>query len=808
MLLGPGAVAHGRGLPFDAQTLLAQGVGQAAGDRYGYSVAISGAFAAIGAPGDGAAGFNAGAVYLFERDDSGKWRQVDKLLPSGPAIGGQRRTYGGAVALDGATLVVGPSIRPNTRLVGARAVDVFERDASGLWTRVATLTGDDPNDLTQWGGAVDVSGRRLIVGDSAGYGTGFTGSFVRSGRADIFEKISGTWQHVDTLADGSGGNSFFGKAVAIRGALTISGNYAVVGAPSDERAVVYERNGNGNWVRSEFLEPIGAADDSNAGISVAISGTTVLVGANLDTGAGTRSGAAYVYERISSQNWQQQARLVPLDNAEDDLFGVSVALSGDRAVVGTGANGRLFVWDSGELLEPRPEAAYVFERTQTGAWVEWQKLEATDSEPAADFGGSAAISGEHLLVGARFSALNGDDSGSAQFFARGVDDWDGGGTVVPQDGSQAEQLGLATALDGVRALVAARYERIENGLFRGRAYLFTRESGEPWVNSAVFDPPEDSSVYSRGGYVDLSGPWAVFGVPGDDETAINAGAVYMYRDEGASGWVQAQKLLLQFGGSGDLFGELVAIDGDIAVFSGAGSAWVFEKNPAGVWVEWAELVSSGGSDVTSVAVQGHEIFVGDREADDGGAVYVFRRTEGGAWPEVQRIAAADGVAGDLFGWSVAVDGADLVVGASADNDRGEDAGSAYVFERSGDGTWLPRQKLLSTDGAEVDRFGWEVSLSSGRIAVSTLRGVQTGSGTVCLFARDPSGAWNETDCLEAGRDDGAVLFGVSAAVGPNLLLIGDASNPINGVDAGAAWISEFVIFADGFESGDTTAWSP
>ena len=143
-----------------------------------------------------------------------------------------------------------------------------------------------------------------------------------------------------------------------------------------------------------------AAADDHFGVSVAISGDTAVVGANFDDDGFDNSGSAYVFVQDGNGNWTQESKLTAMDAAMDDNFGISVAISGDTAVVG--AN-----FDDGGGIDSG--AAYVFERDGMGVWAEMAKLTASDAAADDDFASSVAISGDTIVVGASFH--DGDGGG-------------------------------------------------------------------------------------------------------------------------------------------------------------------------------------------------------------------------------------------------------------------------------------------------------------------------------------------------------------------------------------------------------------
>lgn len=192
----------------------------------------------------------------------------------------------------------------------------------------------------------------------------------------------------------------------------------------------------------------------------------------------------------------------------------------------------------------------------------------------------------------------------------------------------------------------------------------------------------------------------------------------------------------------DTIGMSVSLSGD-RVLLGAGnntegrSAYIFERQSDGTWSEVAKLIpEDGGTLVTSVSLSGDRALVG---------AYVFERQGDGTWLKVVKLTASDGEAADFFGWSVSLSGDRALVAAREDDDLGTNSGSAYVFERQGDGTWLEVAKLTASDGEALDLFGWSVSLSGDRALVGSpeSNGLFHNSGSAYVFERQADGTWPE-----------------------------------------------------------------
>ena len=265
----------------------------------------------------------------------------------------------------------------------------------------AKLLPDDGAVGDQFGHSVALSGDTAVVGARRDDDNG-----IISGSAYVFVRSGTSWAQEAKLSpvDGAAGDQF-GRSVAI------SGDTAVVGAHGDDdngsdsgSAYVFVRSGT-SWAQEAKLSPVDGAAGDRFGRSVALSGDTAVVGAFRDGDNGNSSGSAYVFVR-SGTSWAQEAKLLPDDGAAGDRFGISVALSGDTAVVGAPEDD-----DNGS----NSGSAYVFVRSGT-SWAQEAKLLPVDGAAGDRFGRSVALSGDTAVVGAHLNDDKGSRSGSAYVF--------------------------------------------------------------------------------------------------------------------------------------------------------------------------------------------------------------------------------------------------------------------------------------------------------------------------------------------------------------------------------------------------------
>ncbi len=292
-------------------------------EYFGYSVAISGDYAIVGAYGDDDRGNYSGSAYIFQRSGS-NWIEQAKLIPSYNSSGGQ---FGRSVAISGDYVIVGaPYDDDNGTSYGSAYI--FQRIGS-YWIKQTKLLSSDGYFYDFFGRSVAISGDYAIVGVVNDDDNGF-----ESGSASIFQRSGSDWiEQVKLLP--SDGYSFdhFGYSVAIRG------DYAIVAAPYDDdngsesgSAYIFQRSGS-DWIEQAKLLPSDDYSYDYFGYSVAISGDYAIVAAPYDDDNGSESGSAYIFQR-SGSNWTEQAKLKPTNGYSEDYFGVSVDISDKLSIVG------------------------------------------------------------------------------------------------------------------------------------------------------------------------------------------------------------------------------------------------------------------------------------------------------------------------------------------------------------------------------------------------------------------------------------------------------------------------------------------
>ncbi len=195
----------------------------------------------------------------------------------------------------------------------------------------------------------------------------------------------------------------------------------------------------------------------------------------------------------------------------------------------------------------------------------------------------------------------------------------------------------------------------------------------------------------------------------------------------------------------------------------------------------------------AVATDGTTLVIGAEQDDDrgdgAGAAYVYEQV-GGAWTQAAKLRASDGDSGDNFGHAVAVSGDTILVGAYQDEEKGATAGAVYVFRRVG-GFWSETQKLLASDGGPGDRFGSAVSLDGGLAVVgaSTDDGVAPDSGSAYVFEY-LAGTWVQQVRLDADDGQNSDQAGAAVLVRGETALVGSLFADGVAANSGAVYVHQ------------------
>jgi hypothetical protein len=441
----------------------------------------------------------------------------------------------------------------------------------------------------------------------------------------------------------------------------------------------------------------------NPGRGVAVSGNTVVIGANQEDGSGTgidpsdndsasNAGAVYVFVRDGG-TWSQQAYIKASNAEAGDQFGYSVDIDGDTLVVGaigeasnaTGVGG-----NQAANVSTGAGAAYVFVRSGS-TWTQQEYIKATNTGSDDKFGSNIAISGDTLAVSAIAEDGSGtgidpannnsaSNSGAVYIYVRSGSTWTVQATIKAHNTGSSDSFGAALDLDSDTLVVGAPLESgsgtgidpsdNNSATNAGAAYVFTR-SGSTWSQQAYVKAHNTGASDGFGGCVAISGDTLLVGAPfedgsgngidpSDNNSSSARGAAYVFTRSGSTwsqqAYVKSPAPSLYFGGAGENFGCSCALDGDTAAIG--------------------------------------SMYFADSSSTQG-VVYVLTRS-GGTWThEAQNKAYRTGFGyGDEYARSCAIDSDIIVIGAPTEDSNATgingdpsdnsaaNSGAAYIFRRN------------------------------------------------------------------------------------------------------------------------------
>ena len=728
-------------------------------DHFGFSVSIDGDTMVVGSDQEDADGVvNAGSAYVFVKNN-GTWSQQAKLVADDKVAGAH---FGKSVSLDGDRLVIGAYLDDPDNVSSAGSAYIFERDGT-TWTQQEKLTANDGERFDQFGFSVSLSGDRAVVGahkhavdgeDNAGAAYSFVWGLVDTSNPDL------SLDHRDR----------FGRSVAT------DGTRIFVTAPDDD-------DGNTNAGAFYILEDTNGDGEYRGGEIVKISETS-NTGSNLD-----------------------------LD--DDDGFGGSIAVNGDRIVVGAYGDDE----DANDA-----GAIYILE----------------DTNGDGDYGES----GEIIKV-------NGTSNTGTNF-----------------TGQASSYFGSSIALDDTRIIVGSERRNVAHA-YDGAVYILedTNDDGDYADSGEVIEISEDSNTgsnldiasYDRfGSAVAIDGDRIIVGSFGAD---FNAGAIYIFEDTDDDGDYDEEGEVIEVSDSsntgsnlgadsGRRFGCSLAVEGN-RIFVGAqgadnslGALYILEDgNDDGDYADHGEIIKVGETDNTGddfdlarrgnfssgVVADSNRIIVGadsafgadtlEGDASRTGGFYIFTDADNDddydsdgeivfisdimetelAWSQDFKFTASNGSEDDHFGENVSLSESNQRVAISAryaDPGSTSNAGSVYIFEQDDDDDdviWGGETILSASDGAEGSNFGRSVSMNDDYVLIGAHEDEPdnvVSSGAAYVFIRDEQD-WSQQAKLIAGDKAAYDRFGSSVSLDGDTAVVGARYEDPGGVtNAGSAYVFE------------------
>ena len=767
----------------------------------------------------------------------------------------QYAQYGNEIAVNGDFAFVGSENVKVGSESNAGAVHILKRDAQGNWAEYQRLESPTPKVFGSFGYSISSYGDRLVISEP------FSNS--NSGKVFIYKlNASGNWTLNQTLLPVGNITSYhyFGYKVALEGNTLVLGSplaneYSDSGkrSKSKNRCFIYELNASGQFIYKQDIFPNSKGRNDHFGAALDFKDGKIIVGAYDKSTKAQLSGGAYVYSQDAAGDWILEGKLYSDDLAASDYFGTDVAISGDFAVVGA-------QWEdhdeNGGNYKDRAGSAYIF-KFENNKWTQIQKIVPENRYQSDYFGKFLDIKNDIIVVSATdhdYSDNGGYVGTAGAAFVYKLNDagiFEQTERIAPTyNRFSYDRFGNAVTISDDQVFIGAQNH--DYGIFSQASALLS-SAGAIYVADIigagdddddtnlpieVYVGPEDKIVPSdRGSHDDfgtslaVSGDFAIVGAAREDHDVNgankieNAGSAYILKRNQYGYWGETQKLTSSDRALRDFFGQSVSIDGDYAVVGGFnkvnkndGAAYIYKKDLNDNWVEVQKLSlpnASTNSDFYgwSVAISGNFIVVGAPETTvnngialaKAGMIHVYENNGNGTFNLMGSYTSSDIAEKDKFGFSVAIDGDNIIVGAYHNNPVNDgsninDGGAAYIFSKQGS-SWIESEKLIASNAFHADYFGFDVDID-GDIAVVGAFGqdqaIDDGTnmeraGGAYIF-KNNSGTWTEVQELSADDRETEDRFGSSVGVSGANIIVGaygdDKSGSIHTVlnnKAGAAY---------------------
>ncbi len=651
------------------------------------------------------------------------------------------------------------------------------------------------------GAAVALLGSTAVTGAPNGYLISNNNQLAshRGGALLFTTTDSGSsWQQGAKFIPTTSAHTRLGKAVA----LANSGNDLFLSADGTNSAGVvflYTFN-SGSWGIHQTLTAADSGTSSNNnqgfGNSIAIAGDTALISAPGTSSSGNFAGAVYIYVRNTTTNlWEYKTTLKGNDTATQHFFGSSIALEGTRAIIGAsgvsnkGAN-------SGKV--------YVFEGSGS-SWGQTASFQGSDTTAGHYFGGSVALSGDTLVVGASGASDSGANSGASYVFKLTTGLWTQQTKLVAPGATSQLFFGYSTLMiDNQTLMVGTPWANSRGKSNTGGLYIYRLVSGSWLFNGKMqsHDPQSGDYYASSVAYSLINTiPTLLVGAPGVDDNGDGAGAAYSVNLSGINVDGDGDNIAYAFDNcpdnsnpnqedlDNDGLGDICDPDRDGDGVDNGPDIFPDDPNESldsdgdgmGDNID-PDADNDGIPDRIEVALGLNPLDPSDAALDLDGDGYsnlaeyragtnINDKNDhpGNLSASYSKLITNDGTLNDRFGSSSVISDNYAIIGAVNGKKNGVSTGAVYVFERdTGTGKWLQKAKLFASDATNVARFGSSVALFND-IAVVGAPGAtnnsSTNAGAIYLFQRNiTTGNWAEIKKLTASDAATNHVFGSSVAI--------------------------------------------
>ena len=753
------------------ETLLIASDG-AVNDYFATDVAISENNIIIGASGDDDNGTDSGSAYIFQFNSAtGVWDETKLTASDGAASD----YFGSSVDVSGNNIIVG-AWGDDDNGSNSGSAYLYQFNAStNMWIETKITASDGAAD-DSFASDVSISGNNILIGAYLDDDSG-----ANSGSAYLFQydSLLDSWVQSKLLASDGNVEDWFGTSV------DIDNQNIIIGAPHDDDSGTssgsaylfqYDPSAN-NWFQKAKLTASDAASGFEFGTDVSVSTNLVAVGSPKDSSNGANSGSVFIYQYNPGTNNWDETKILPTDGGAADSFGTSVELSHSKLTVGAPGDSQ---------LASGAGSAYIFQYSFASDSWHQNKLIAGSGAVSDQFGGAVGISDDKVVISSVGDDNNGSNSGSASVFL--LNSLSSAEVkYASSDADIGDTFSAALSSSG-NIIVSSSPENTDSGASTGSIYIHHYNPSTGVWDETKITASDAASGDTFGNDVDVSGLNIIVGARGNDDTAADSGSAYIYQYNNSTNLWDETKLVASDAALSDYYGHDVAISGNLAAVcsledddlaANSGSVYIYLFDPSSSTWEETKITPTGGAIddrfCNQVSISENKILVGNYQDDDTGGssgsawLYQFNPTSHG-WDET-KITASDAAAADEFGYSVAISGNNILVGAPEESSQG--ASYLYQFNPSTH-TWDESIKLTASDIAASDRFAESIKIWGNQLTVGAPNDDDNGadSGSAYVYRFNPT-LFNWLESKKTASDgDAGDLFGSNISISGDKLIIG------------------------------------
>ncbi len=760
-------------------------------ENFGYSVAVDGDYAVVGAPGywDWS-----GYVALLHFNGS-SWEVIAEIDPD---ITRTDNNFGYSVAIDSNLIAVGT---PGESGIGYVYLYEFEDNNGNVtYNRIAILYPSDLESGSHFGYSVAIDDSIIVVGTNS--------NGTKAKPVYVFVRPQGGWTdmpetHILRASDQLT-YDYFGYSVDVRNGIIVAGAYNKDADSVNSAGAVYVFDVRNGFVTDTQTAKIVAPDlflGGQFGFDVALSDNYLIVGApQFDL-----TGRAYIFGPSATTGWENPqllARLYLAAGQNYSKFGIKVDMEDNLAVVSASEM---------DLTANDQGAVYVFDGSAgwSGDMNETAVLTTSSPEVWDNFGIGLCLSGDQILAGSAKKDIRFNDEGQLFYFEKPATGW--ANATETQAISPPEHIANTYDMFGDAVAKCGDYIAIGAPGYhgnQGRVFVY-QNTGQGWSKIAELRPYDTTSYYKFGDVVAMTEDLIVVGAP-----STGRGQALLF-EKPAGGWTDMTETASlkplddiqcsNFGYSIDIYGDTIVV-GDYG-YNNFGKVFVFVK-PADGWSgEVNEVANFYGGDFgsnyygmwgLSVKLAENTLFIGVpsdvMSPYHTGTIRVFTKSGSQSWADLTQSAVLmtnDPVPDQWLGFSLDYENGLVVAGATYDNNN---TGAVYVFAEPQTGwsdTISALLKIVPGGLSNYDYFGYQVAIEDTMLYASSFYynyNYPSTGGVFVFSTQDNGNTFDSLTLLGPDVTNFIQLYGASLDADGNTIIIGAPGNDQNGYKSGAVFI--------------------